>query len=771
MSDKYDIVCIMSEVTPLNLVAAQMGAPICGMLRVCNRGDRTVGPVKVVMSSKEGLFEDWSETIDEIAPGREHVVDYGLSVEYDLEAFRKVKEGVDVCKHVIKVLVGDEEVLSGCYEAKCYPPDIAFDIKNKPEWLAAFVQPSMNATKEILRKAGQLAKYTTGEASLSGYQVNREIVKGQVEAVYNAVRECRIAYANPPKDFAIAGFQKVRMADEILKYRLATCLDSAILFCSLFEEMGLHAVLFLVHGHAFAGVYLKECFAKATTPEEFRSLMRQGDFVAIETTLCNETGIEFAKAVEVGAEHLDESHAGTFECAVDIKSARSGGVNPLSYGAMQEKKVTHEQMYVYTSLPASRQILVCRKMPPEPGKVWHVTVPPDDELLVPYAKLKKLVEIEVAVINDGDGEKVAFSRNYLATHLKVREGIEIEFKSSCFVNPATGMVDGEQPKTIAKTIASFMNGNGGTLFVGVDDNGTVRHGIEADLKLLAANGDGVAVDTPQYNDKGNVYKANADQLSLKLHAIVRGYLGSAAEAYLGECTEFGAMGKLKYVTLRVKSAPDDVIVYYHKTTPKGTVEEIYVRNGAAKKDLLGVARDRFVQERVKRQMRTLLNTMAKANPTLTAGQVADAVQQAVSGALAGQTITGQKVNVSGAVVLTDEGIKNIKSPASLVVNDEHFRDVKSWKDAYLAVLEHLQVVSPEKMDHLPEHEFFKKYFIWPVSKKKYKDYYPTKFGKDRVVRAKEMSGNDCFANSDKIVHRLVRHFGMDPSAFALTAKP
>lgn len=59
------------------------------------------------------------------------------------------------------------------------------------------------------------------------------------------------------------------------------------------------------------------------------------------------------------------------------------------------------------------------------------------------------------------------------------EGDEVEFKSTLRVNMHTGKVDRRMENAILKTLAGFLNSHGGTLIVGVSDDGTPI-GIETD---------------------------------------------------------------------------------------------------------------------------------------------------------------------------------------------------------------------------------------------------------------------------------------------------
>ena len=59
------------------------------------------------------------------------------------------------------------------------------------------------------------------------------------------------------------------------------------------------------------------------------------------------------------------------------------------------------------------------------------------------------------------------------------EGVHVEFKSSLRVNLHTGEKDPKMELACLKTIAGFLNARGGTLIVGVSDDGETV-GVEVD---------------------------------------------------------------------------------------------------------------------------------------------------------------------------------------------------------------------------------------------------------------------------------------------------
>ena len=104
--------------------------------------------------------------------------------------------------------------------------------------------------------------------------------------------------------------------------------------------------------------------------------------------------------------------------------------------------------------------------------------------------------------------------------LKDREYPNLEFKSSFRYdiklkqpNPKT------LEKVIAITIAAFMNSYGGTLFIGIDDDGNVI-GLENDYQLLKKrNSDGFELEIRQSIEKYLRNKIANEFLKLKFHKI------------------------------------------------------------------------------------------------------------------------------------------------------------------------------------------------------------------------------------------------------------
>jgi hypothetical protein len=71
----------------------------------------------------------------------------------------------------------------------------------------------------------------------------------------------------------------------------------------------------------------------------------------------------------------------------------------------------------------------------------------------------------------------------VAQLLQAGESERVEFKSTARVNLHTGQRDEKMEQVIAKTVCGFLNGDGGTLVIGVDDSGTPL-GLDVDLATM-----------------------------------------------------------------------------------------------------------------------------------------------------------------------------------------------------------------------------------------------------------------------------------------------
>ena len=140
------------------------------------------------------------------------------------------------------------------------------------------------------------------------------------------------------------------------------------------------------------------------------------------------------------------------------------------------------------------------------------------------------------------------------------ESASVEFKSTARINLHTGDRDDKMELAIAKTVAGFLNGYGGTLIIGVDDTG---HAVGLD------------------RDLGTMKTPDHDRYELWLHDHLQKTLGKPALANVAVSIEAYADEHVVVVTVE----PSDRPVFLDE--PRGgRTADFYVRMGNSTRRML-----------------------------------------------------------------------------------------------------------------------------------------------------------------------------------------
>ncbi|MBR1125637.1 DUF262 domain-containing protein [Bradyrhizobium lablabi] len=152
----------------------------------------------------------------------------------------------------------------------------------------------------------------------------------------------------------------------------------------------------------------------------------------------------------------------------------------------------------------------------------------------------------------------------IANLIAAGEGEAVEFKSTLRMNLHTGKADDKIELSALKTIAGFLNAKGGTLLIGVADDGKVV-GLDAD-------------DFP-----------NEDKLGLHLVNLVRDRIGDVFMPYVHPHFEDQEGGRV--LAVRCETGPKAAFV------KDGTLQRFYVRGGNATTELSGGSVTDYVKRR------------------------------------------------------------------------------------------------------------------------------------------------------------------------------
>lgn len=159
--------------------------------------------------------------------------------------------------------------------------------------------------------------------------------------------------------------------------------------------------------------------------------------------------------------------------------------------------------------------------------------------------------------------------------LEAGESDRVEFKSTARVNLHTGNKDERMEQVIAKTLCAFLNTDGGTLLIGVDDDG-VPVGLEPDFATLKA--------------------PDTDRYELWLRDLLSHTLGqhAAALVHVEFTTLPGADGKPMDVC-RVTAPPGPTPTYFRPSKSAGP--ELWARLGNSSRQLSVDAATEYVMHR------------------------------------------------------------------------------------------------------------------------------------------------------------------------------
>lgn len=199
--------------------------------------------------------------------------------------------------------------------------------------IPAFVMPNDPAVDRVLKAASDALRRAGKPDAINGYESKeRSRVWQIVSAIWSAVSGMGLSYALPPASFEQTG-QKIRTPSQILEGRLATCLDTTLLFAAALEQASLNPLVILTKGHAFVGVWLQPSEFGALINNEAAALRRRFDLdelLVFETTLVTQAHPPaFSQAIVAGYAQINEANDGDFEMAVDIRRARMQKIRPL----------------------------------------------------------------------------------------------------------------------------------------------------------------------------------------------------------------------------------------------------------------------------------------------------------------------------------------------------------------------------------------------------------------------------------------------------------
>jgi len=258
-------------------------------------------------------------------------------IQTDLSA-EFIAELTELQKGVIRLTVSSDDKdfvpVTLSYGMTLLPYDQWEGVSKTDELLASFCVPNHPDVKQVIQEASQRMQEWTGDPSMDGYEGgDRERVKLQAAAIFDVIKSRLISYTLPPTGFYESG-QRIRMPEEIFSTRLATCMDTTMLYASCLESIRLRPLIILNRTHAYTGLWLDEESTSPCAVNDDPALLRKrnaagiNQMLVIETT-CMDKGSCFPFDYACKKAEMELANTEEFECCVDIHEARKLGVTPL----------------------------------------------------------------------------------------------------------------------------------------------------------------------------------------------------------------------------------------------------------------------------------------------------------------------------------------------------------------------------------------------------------------------------------------------------------
>lgn len=331
----------------------QNAVPVLRSISVENHSERQFEKLRLELTSTPAFLRQKTWTIDRIVPG-DRLPLGDRKIELDaayLDGLNEAERG----EIILRLFAGSELLDEHRHSVRLLARDEWGGVADMAQLLPAFVMPNDPATASLLKKAAERLTAHGHSSALDGYQSgDPKRAFMLTAAIYSAVASWGIHYAEPPASFESRG-QKIRRPRTIEDQRLATCLDTTLLFAAALEAAGLHPVVLMFQGHSAVGVWLvKRTFGRAIEPDqmEVRKALASRELLVFETTgVTHRPAMTIESAQRALDPRLAEEAAPAFVAAIDISRARSGGITPLASHEPMRRSLPEDKGQPVSDLP------------------------------------------------------------------------------------------------------------------------------------------------------------------------------------------------------------------------------------------------------------------------------------------------------------------------------------------------------------------------------------------------------------------------------------
>jgi hypothetical protein len=220
--------------TKIGFASHQNAVPVLRELSIVNQGAISHQNLNLTLTADPPVFAPRMWALSHLAPGdTRQVMDRDVALN---AAFLGTLDEAITGTITLRLIEGEAELAVMTYPIDLLARTEWGGIGSMAELLPAFVMPNDPAIDRVLKAASDVLRRSGKPDAIDGYESkSRQRVWQLVAAIWAAVCELRLSYALPPASFEHQG-QKVRSPGAILQGRVATCLDTTVLFAAALED-------------------------------------------------------------------------------------------------------------------------------------------------------------------------------------------------------------------------------------------------------------------------------------------------------------------------------------------------------------------------------------------------------------------------------------------------------------------------------------------------------------------------------------------------------
>jgi uncharacterized protein DUF4011/restriction endonuclease-like protein/AAA domain-containing protein/uncharacterized protein DUF3320 len=374
----FEIEFIYSPI--INFAMQQNHVPIIRKISIKNISEKDIENVSLVIKSDPDFSDEWKRNIDCIK--KDEIIEVSaiqlkISGKYLAELTERISGDF-----LLTITSINDILYSSSYKTDLLAYDQWNGINILPELLVTFITPNHPQLPKVIKRASEILSKWTGDPSFNEYQSrNPDRVRKQMAAIYEAIAEMEIVYCSVPASFEDSG-QRIRMCDTIFSTQMGNCLDMSLLFAACLEAVGIHPIIIIIKGHAFAGAWLiDESFADSVNDDSSLITKRTADgineIVLVESTCMNAgKNIPFDDAVT--AANFKMVNENDFILFIDVKRSRFSSIRPLPLRVKTqdgweiiEEKITERNSDAPEEITIGRKLMNVDKIDVSKQKLWE----------------------------------------------------------------------------------------------------------------------------------------------------------------------------------------------------------------------------------------------------------------------------------------------------------------------------------------------------------------------------------------------------------------